>query len=106
LVGGIFVTPLTASKVPLLTTMAFGGNLGRNTFRGPGFITTNLSLSKTFSINERWKIRVRNDVFNLFNHRNFAPPNNQMVSPTFGQSTRDIVGDSTRNMLASVKVIF
>ena len=46
LVGGIFVTPLNAAKTPLLTTMPFGGNLGRNTFRGPGFVTTNLSMSK------------------------------------------------------------
>ena len=48
LVGGKFVTPLTAAGAPLLTTTPFGGNLGRNTFRAPGFATTNLSLSKTF----------------------------------------------------------
>ena len=52
------------------------GNLGRNTYRAPGFVTTNLSIAKTFSINERWKIRVRNDFFNLLNHRNFGPPEN------------------------------
>jgi hypothetical protein len=86
--------------------MPFGGNLGRNTFRAPNFTTWNLSLSKTFSINERWKIRVRNDIFNLFNHRNFAPPDVRMTAPTFGDSTRDQVGDSMRGMLASVKIIF
>jgi len=106
LVGGVFVTPLTSAGVPLLTTMPYGGNLGRNTFRSPGFVTTNLSLSKTFSINERWKIRVRNDVFNLMNHRNFGPPQNMMSATNFGQNVRDQVGDSMRNMLASIKVIF
>jgi len=106
LVGGVFVTPLNALGTPLVTSMPFGGNLGRNTYRAPSFAATNLSLSKTFSITERWKVRVRNDVFNLMNHRNFGPPQNMMSAPTFGQNIRDQVGDSMRNMLASVKVIF
>jgi hypothetical protein len=104
--GGAFVTPLTAAGLPLANSMPVGGNLGRDTFRAPGFVTSNLSIAKTFSINERWKIRVRNDFFNLFNHRNFGPPENRMVAATFGQNTRDQVGDSMRNMLASVKIIF
>jgi len=106
LVGGVFVTPLTTAGLPLANSMPFGGNLGRNTFRGPRFVTSNLSLSKTFSITERWKLRIRNDFYNLFNHRNFGPPENRMSAATFGQNTRDQVGDSSRNMLASVKLIF
>src|SRR5436305_4043865 len=68
--GGAFVTPLTAAGLPLANSMPVGGNLGRNTLRAPRFVTTNLSVSKTFSITERLKIRIRNDFFNLFNQRN------------------------------------
>ncbi|MCU1271363.1 MAG: Cna B-type protein [Acidobacteriaceae bacterium] len=52
-----------------------GGNVGRNSFRGPGTITDNLSLSKTFQITERFNTEFRMDTYNLFNHPNLANPN-------------------------------
>jgi len=45
-----------------------GGNVGRNTFRGPGAFWDNASVSKTIPITERFSSEFRMDVFNLFNH--------------------------------------
>jgi Carboxypeptidase regulatory-like domain/TonB dependent receptor len=59
-----------------LPACATGGNVGRNSFRGPGAITDNLSLSKTFSITERFNTEFRMDTYNLFNHPNLGNPGN------------------------------
>ncbi|MGH9661532.1 MAG: hypothetical protein ACRD96_23495, partial [Bryobacteraceae bacterium] len=104
LAGGAFATPLTAGGLPLANSMPFGGDLGRNTLRGPDFALWNFTLSKTFSLTERFKLRLRNDFVNLWNHRNFGPPENRMVAPTFGQNTRNQVGNTGRLMLASLKL--
>jgi|SRR5579859_1825298 len=50
------------------------GNLGRNAFVGPGYTNLDLSLAKTTSITERLKMQFRIDMFNPFNHPNFANP--------------------------------
>ena len=62
------------------------GNLPRNSFRGPGYVDSDLTVNKTFSvINERYKLLVGANFFNLFNHANFAPPGISLTSGTFGQ---------------------
>jgi Carboxypeptidase regulatory-like domain/TonB dependent receptor len=50
------------------------GNEARNQLNGPGIITTNLSLSKTFSIWEQVKVQIRADADNAFNHPSFGLP--------------------------------
>ncbi len=50
------------------------GDLGRNTFRGPGQQNWDFSLLKTFRITERQSIRFTADFFNIWNHANFANP--------------------------------
>jgi hypothetical protein len=42
-------------------------NLGRDTFRGPGLDSQNLTLIKRFAVTERAKIEVRSEFFDLFN---------------------------------------
>lgn len=61
------------------------GSLGRNAFRGPGFVNTDLSLAKhLFVFGEKLDAELRADAFNVFNHTNFANPNTTITSPTFG----------------------
>ncbi len=48
------------------------GNMRRNSFRGPGYVNFDMSLGKTFRISERFQFQVRGEVFNIFNHANFA----------------------------------
>jgi len=50
------------------------GNLGRNALRGPDFLWSDLYLTKWFALNERLKLRLDAQFFNLFNHPNFALP--------------------------------
>ena len=54
----------------ILTPPAYGtnGNSGRNAFRGPGFRTVDLSVSKTWHVGERYSAQFRTEFFNLFNH--------------------------------------
>ena len=103
LVGGAFITPLTAGGLPLANSDADGGNLGRNTFRGPGFTQWNLGFFKVFTITERWRLELRNDLVNALNHRNFGNPVAAMNAPNFGQNTTD---PGNRTMLLSAKIRF
>jgi len=50
------------------------GNLGRNTFYGPGFTNVDLALIKNTKITERLNLQFRADAFDLFNHPNFGQP--------------------------------
>jgi carboxypeptidase family protein/TonB-dependent receptor-like protein len=49
------------------------GNMGRNIFRGPGFVNWDASVAKVWRLNERMKMQFRGEVFNLLNHPNFSP---------------------------------
>jgi len=64
------------------------GNLGRNAVIGPAFHNTDLSISKSLTIADRYRVQLRADAFDLFNHPNFGPPGNVVGSPTFGKISR------------------
>jgi outer membrane receptor protein involved in Fe transport len=100
---GIVTTALTTSNSPLANSKPGGGNLGRNTFRGPGFRNWSLSTLKTIDITERWKVQLRADWINAFNMRNFGNPTSLMNSPNFGVNTTD---PGSRGMLVSAKIRF
>jgi hypothetical protein len=48
------------------------GDLGRNAVRGPGMVNVDVSLSRSFVYRERFRLQVRADAFNIFNHANFV----------------------------------
>ncbi|HSZ63605.1 MAG TPA: carboxypeptidase regulatory-like domain-containing protein [Terriglobales bacterium] len=50
------------------------GTVGRNALRGPAYFQFDLSGMKNFSITERVTVQFRADIFNIFNHPNFASP--------------------------------
>ena len=81
---GRFSTPRDAQGLPLQNSMPFGGNLGRNTLRGPAFANVNVSLLKEFAVSERRRIELRASWVNFLNHRNFGPPVAVMTSTAFG----------------------
>ncbi len=64
------------------------GNLGRNVVIGPSFHNTDLSIIKDLMATNRYRLQLRADVFNVFNHPNYASPGNVVGGPTFGQITR------------------
>ena len=81
------------------------GNLGRNTLRGFDLIETDLSVRRMFSVTERVKLLFRADLFNLFNHPNFANPDPTLDDGTFGQSlgmANGVLGGGSGQSLNSV----
>ena len=59
---------------------------GRNRFRGPGYVTTDLAVMKNTNI-PHWENAVFAfglQFFNLFNHANFGFPDNSSSDSTFG----------------------
>ena len=102
---GIVVAPRDANGNILANSMSGGGNLGRNTFRGPSFQNWNFSLMKKVLITENWQIQFRSDFINLWNHNNFKNPDAKMASPSFGANTDTLVTDA-REILFSAKIRF
>lgn len=71
---GPFLVPVAARQ----------GNLGRNSLRGFPLHQLDLAMRRQFNFTERLNLQFRAEVFNIFNHPNFADPSNLLgsVSPT------------------------
>ncbi len=74
---GPFTLPTVCPNDPLTNTPVpppFGctGNMGRNAFTRPGYVTVDLRIARRFPIGEQWNIEVIADMFNLFNRYNVA----------------------------------
>jgi hypothetical protein len=65
------------------------GNLEINSLYGPIFIQQDMSLQKRFNLigENRLKMELRAEAFNVFNHTNLGDPNNDITSPQVGQIT-------------------
>jgi hypothetical protein len=50
------------------------GTVGRNSLPGPAYFQLDMSGMKNFKITERVTMQFRADIFNIFNHPNFANP--------------------------------
>ena len=96
--GGVrFFTP---AQFALFSVPAAGstGNSGRNTFRGPGFFNTDISLVKRFRISEKSAVTFRTEAYNLFNTVNFnAPAVNLQTPQTFGVISATPTGASNQS---------
>ena len=68
------------------TTAAYG-NTPKNGFSGPGMVTLDGSLFRTFPIRESLALQLRADAFNAMNHPTFANPGVSLTSSNFGQVT-------------------
>ncbi|HEX4308928.1 MAG TPA: carboxypeptidase-like regulatory domain-containing protein [Acidobacteriaceae bacterium] len=82
---GLF--PASAFPAPAAGTE---GNLGRNTYDGPGFANVNLSAERSFNLpvlGDRGKLELRGEFFNLFNRVNLTKPVSDLSNTLFGYST-------------------
>jgi len=62
------------------------GNASRSPFSGPASSSTNLALTKSFTIGERLgKVQVRAEAFNAFNQVNFGQPEARLINQNFGR---------------------
>jgi len=66
------------------------GNLGRNTLFGPGRVNWDMSLFKNFVIREQTRFEFRAEAFNIFNHPQFALPNQNIGNAQVGQITSTV----------------
>ncbi len=74
----------------VLTPPAYGtlGDAGRNLFHGPPFQDVDFALEKMWHVKERYTAQLRIEVFNIFNHVNYA-----QVSTGQGSSPGALVND-------------
>jgi hypothetical protein len=67
------------------------GDLGRNTFDGPGLANVNLNVAKSFRTPwwspEGALLQFRGEIFNLLNRVNLTQPDSNLASGLFGRST-------------------
>jgi hypothetical protein len=94
------------------------GNAGRNTVRGPHFTDSDMYLTRRFALHEGLSLRMDAQLFNAFNHPNFALPANveagvpgesvparfgtleSTISPPTGLLGVGLGGDSSPRMIA------
>jgi hypothetical protein len=96
------------------TASAYGtvGNLGRNKLVGPGYVDTDFGVMKSTRINERVNLQFRAELFNIFNHPNFATPSGAVFSagviPTANATANQITSivGNARQTQFSLKLIF
>ncbi|MBV9302262.1 MAG: TonB-dependent receptor [Acidobacteriaceae bacterium] len=78
-INSSYVNPLSGDSDfgPFPSSMS-----GRNAFRAPGAWTFNFGVSKTFSLTERFKLDLRAEAFNIFNHSNLYLVYGENIGPT------------------------
>jgi hypothetical protein len=85
------------------------GNLGRGVYTGPGLVEVDLSLFKSFRLNDRASLQARAEVFNIANHANFGAPNTTVfssgaISPSAGLISSTVT--TSRQTQFGLKLIF
>jgi hypothetical protein len=60
------------------------GSCGVGILEGPHMLDVDAGLAKRFNIGERARLRFEATFTNILNHTNFAPPANNITSPSFG----------------------
>jgi hypothetical protein len=66
------------------------GDFGRNVLRGFGAWQADVAFQRQFQLTEKVGLRFRGEFFNLFNHPNFGPPDNNLTDALFGLSTQTL----------------
>jgi hypothetical protein len=98
----------------VLPPPGFYGNLGRNTFIGPGLLNVDMSLQKNTALGfrEGARLEFRADCFNLFNRANFSNPSSLQV---WNATNRRLIGTAgkitttatdSRQLQLGLKLIF
>jgi Carboxypeptidase regulatory-like domain len=73
------------SSADFATSTDFMGDVGRNAFRGPGFLGGDMSVKKNFAVTERMTFQLGFSAYNWFNHANYGSPYPNTNAPFFGQ---------------------
>jgi hypothetical protein len=97
----------TAFTLPVAGTY---GNVGRNSLTGPGLQDFDLSLFKTVSVTEKFRLQFRAECFNVLNHVNFGMPSNIALTtsgaPVSSAGLITTTATSARQMQFGLKLIW
>jgi Carboxypeptidase regulatory-like domain len=103
--------PAAGGATPGLSTpcLICAGNLGRNTFVGPGMWSADMTLGKVFKITEKVNFKFEAQGFNVFNRANFllatagGAGHNDMRDANFGKAAGTL---NARNLQFGLRVSF
>ena len=82
---------LTAAQFAGTTVQKDFGNTAPNMFRGTGYFDVDTQITKNIPIGERVKFGVGAQMYNLFNHPNFANPSGTVTSSALGTISSTVV---------------
>jgi hypothetical protein len=82
------------------------GNAGRNTYWGPSFYNTDMSIQKSFAIWEKVEAKFRFDAYNAVNHIPPGNPGGNVIGATGGVITGEAPGPGPRQLEFSFRVAF
>lgn len=68
------------------------GNAGRNSLRGPHFLSFDVTASKTIRVSEKLSAQLKFDGFNILNHPVFSTPNNHVDNLAPGPQPSSALG--------------
>jgi hypothetical protein len=99
--------------LPTSTDPALPPNLHRRdnpwTFsgvEGPGIEQVDMTISKAFHLTERFKLEVRAESYNVFNHVNLANPIVDFNNANFGKITTKLVAYNGREVQYGLRLVF
>jgi hypothetical protein len=96
------MAPASAGAFPSAAQGTYG-NLGYNNMKGPGVVTLDMNVTRSFRLRERMSVQFRAEAFNLPNWTNLNNPTATLNSGNFGLITA--AGDPRIVQLA-MKFIF
>lgn len=80
------------------------GNAARNVTVGDNEVSADVSVHRNIPVSERTRLEFRTEIFNLFNHTNFADvPGKIAFTPTFGRYTS---AQNSRQVQFALKLLF
>jgi len=99
-----FTVPIASGKPGALYTF---GNAGRDIIEGPGLVTLDLSLVRSFSIKEKARLQFRAESFDSLNHPIFNTPGTTADTTSFGTIASTIsFGTPGRQNQFALRLVF
>ena len=91
--------------VKLTSSTGGNGNIGRNTYRGPGYFELDTSISRNIPIYREYTILFRAEAFDVTNTVQWANPNANANDAGFGR-IQSVLGSSNRTLRLSGRFTF
>jgi hypothetical protein len=73
---------------------------------GPGIWQSDMTISKSFRLTERFRLEARAESYNVFNHTNFANPIVDFNNANFGKVTTKLVAYNGREVQYGLRLVF